>query len=324
MNSNVLRLIRRYDPAASNTTGIVACRSLENARGVWRSVDSKTAPSQLTDSSPFLSRRSLTTTYEDEIPIKATPRLQRQQAIHESEPAPPPVNSIRPILKYTSVRSRSEFIVQPHQTEPLTIEIDPYLPPPNESPATYQPLITTGTKRVCSALSKSEWDLRLQQEQFPSRLPSPSSVVINQQQEKESYRPSFGRSNSSATINHHNDQENDIDDFDVISAPIPSSGTYVEKLKQLFVNKSSLDLTKSSSNNLLRNDSMDKNLHQHLNSNNSIDRSSPVDKTTPIIKPIESHSRLIHKPTTIIQEVTPTFKRPIFRSQKTIDRYAIP
>jgi hypothetical protein len=325
MDSNVLRLIRRYDPVASSTTTrIIPRRSLENTRGVWHTVASKTATSEPSDSSPFLSRRSLTTTFEDEIPVKqqSTPRLQRQHAIQESEPPPPPptpINSIRPILKYTSSRARSEFIVQPHQTEPLTIKIDPYIPPPsNESPATYQPLITTGTKRVCSALSKSEWDLRLQQEQLPIQSPSPSSNLLNQQQEKESYRPSLIRSQSSTTLNHNNNDQN-IDDIDEISAPIIPTGSCVEKLKQLFVTKSSFDITNPSLNNHHRNDSIDSNLNRRINLNNQIDRSSSIIKPTLI----ESQTHIIHKPTPIIQEVTPIYKKPIFRSQKTIDRYAI-
>jgi hypothetical protein len=325
MDSNVLRLIRRYDPSSSSTTGIIPRRSLENTRGLWHSVSPKAHTPQPSDSSPFLSRRSLTTTYEDEIPLKQSPvpRLQRQQAIYESEsspsvpPPPPPISSIRPILKYTSSRSRSEFIVQPHQTEPLTIQIDPFIPPsPNESPATYQPLITTGTKRVCSALSKSEWDLRLQQDQLPIRPPSPSPLVINQPQEKESYRPTLSRSKSSMTINHTNDQDEHIDDFDENSAPILSSGSCVEKLKQLFVTKSSLDLTNPSQNKQQRNDS---NLHRRINPNNQIDRSPSTAKTTPV----EIQPRMINKPTTIVQDVTPIFKKPIFRSQKTIDRYEV-
>jgi hypothetical protein len=317
MDSNVLRLIRRYDPGGSSTIGIIPRRSLESTRGLWHSASSKADTPQPSDSSPFLSRRSLTTTYEDEIPLKQspTPRLQRQQAIHESESPPsiPPPPPLRPILKYnTSSRSRSEFIVQPHQTEPLTIHIDPFIPPlPNESPATYQPLITTGTKRVCSALSKSEWDLRLQQEQLPIRPPSPSSLVINQQQEKESYRPTLRRSKSSITINNTNDQDDHIDDVDEISAPILPSGSCVEKLKQLFVTKSSLDLTNSPRNK--KQQQNDSNLHRHINPNNPIDHTI---KPTPI----EIQPHIITKPTTIVQDVTPIFKKPIFRSQKTIDR----
>lgn len=342
MDSNVLRLIRRYDPVSSNTTGVIPRRSLEKTRGLWNTVISKTESPQPSDSSPFLSRRSLTTAYEDDIPIKqiTTPRLQRQEAIYEIEsppppPIPPPPPPPRPILKYASSRSRSEFIVQPHQTEPLTIEIDPYIsiPPlpsllPNESPATYQPLITTGTKRVCSALSKSEWDLRLQQEQIPIRPPSPPlpSILINQQQENESYQPSLGRSKSSGTINHNN-PDDDIDDFDENSAPILPTGSCVEKLKQLFVTKSPNDSTNPSLNSQHRNDSIDSNLNRRLNSNSQNERSPSIVKTIPPPPPqinsMESPSRIINKPTTIIQDVTPIFKKPILRSQKTIDRYTI-
>ncbi|CAF4791455.1 unnamed protein product, partial [Rotaria magnacalcarata] len=70
----------------SNTTGIKGRRSLESTRGLWNTVASKIEPPQPPASSPFLSRRALTTTYEDEIPVKqpSTPRLQRQQAIQET------------------------------------------------------------------------------------------------------------------------------------------------------------------------------------------------------------------------------------------------
>ena len=284
MDSNVLRLIRRYDPENSNNTGIIARRSLDRNRNIWDSASSKTNTPQLSDSSPYSSRRSLALNYEDE-PLRNrswTPRLQRQYAIPEFEPVPPPpppppVSTVRPILKYTS-RSRSEFIVQPHQTEPLTIEIEPLIRPlSNESPATYQPLITTGNKRVCSALSKSEWDLRLQQEQqVPIHPPSPSSFTINLPQEKESYRPTLGRSKSSGTIDQNKDHDDTTEEF---SAPILPHNSCVDKLKQLFVSKSLHDL------------------HQP--------RHSP-----PIQTP-----RLITKPTTIIQDVTPNLRKPFFRNE---------
>lgn len=167
------------------------------------------------------------------------------------------------------------------------------------------------------ALSKSEWDLRLQQEQYPVRPPSPSPMLINQQQEKESYRPTLGRSKSSATINHTNNPDDDIDDFDENSAPILPSGSCVEKLKQLFVTKASNDMPNVSLNSQHRNDSIDSNLNRRINSNTHSDRSPSIVKTTPI----ESQPRIINKPTTIIQEVTPIIKKPIIRSQKTIDRY---
>lgn len=298
MDSNVLRLIRRYDPANSNGTGSITRRSLDRNRNIWDSASSKGNTPQLSDSSPFSSRRSLTLNYDDD-PSRNylwTPRLQHQQVIPEFEPVPtpppPPVSTVRPILKYTS-RSRSEFIVQPHQTEPLTIEIDPLIRPlSNESPATYQPLITTGNKRVCSALSKSEWDLRLQQEQQqpPVRPPSPSSVTINLPQEKESYRPTLGRSKSSGTIDQNKDHDDSVEEF---SAPIlPPHHTYVDKLKQLFVSKSMHDLHPS------RHESTD--FHH-----------SPIIQTT----------RSITKPNPIIQDVTPNLRKPFFRSETIIDKY---
>jgi hypothetical protein len=314
MDSNVLRLIRRYDPAGTDSTGIKSRRSLENTRGIWHTIAPKSAPQQTSDTSPFLSRRSLTITYEDDVPLKQPippPRLQRQQAIHEQEPSIPPPppqfanNPIRPILKYGSSRSRSEFIVQPHQTEPLTIEIDPYIPSVNENSNLYQPLITTGTKRVCAALSKSEWDLRIQQDQIPIRPPSPPLALINnnqqqqQLQEKESYRPILGRSKSSGGINYNNDQDENIDDFDENSAPIINNGSSIKKLQQLFVAKSPPE--------------------------SNLDRPKPVIKPSkPILNTVEPQQRIINKPTTIIQENTPSLtRRPILRSQKTIDRYAI-
>ncbi|CAF2409831.1 unnamed protein product [Rotaria sp. Silwood2] len=357
MDSTVLRLIRRYDPVGSNIAGIQARRSLENTRGIWNTVASNTP-----DSSPFLARRSLTTTYEDDIPVRQSsiPRIQRQQAINEPEPEPSTSinNSLRPILKYNALKSHTELIVQPHQTEPLKIEIEPHIPSINESTSAnyqplkieiephipsidentstnYQPLITIGTKRVCAALSKSEWDLRLQQEQIPNRSPSPSPIVNNQQQEKESHRTTtttttLGRSKSSIGINNTNyEQDDNIDDFDENSAPIINSGSCVQKLKQLFVTKSSLDLTNNSSlNNSHRHDSIDSNLSQRLTFNNKTNiASSSVKPSPPRLSSIEPQQQIINKPTTIVQDVTPTSpfinKKPILKSQKTIERYAI-
>lgn len=308
MDSNVLRLIRRYDPVGSNTNISKPRRSLENTRGVWHTVASKTTVSQPSESSPFLSSRSLTTAYEDEIPIQKpiTPRLQRQQAIPESETlsSTSTANKLRPILKYNS-RSRSEFIVQPHQAEPLTIEIEPQIPPTNEITSAYQPLITIGTKRVCSALSKSEWDLRLQQEQLPiqSPSPSPSPVVNNQQEEKESYRPSLGRSKSSMVINNNSDNQDD--DFDEKSAPIIGSGSCVEKLKQLFVTRSSLDLTNPSLNSQHRHDSIDSNLNRRLSVTNKFSKSPSPAKHPPTMNSIEPQPPVTYKPETIIEEIIP-------------------
>ncbi|CAM4895290.1 unnamed protein product [Rotaria socialis] len=334
MDSTVLRLIRRYDPVGSNTTGIKARRTLESTRGLWNTFASKIEPPQPPASSPFLSRRSLTTSYEDEIPAKqpSTPRLQRQQAIqetHEPESLPSSLanNPIRPILKYSSSRSRSEFIVQPHQIEPLTIDIEAHDPSGNENTSTYQSLITIGTKRACSALSKSEWDLRLQQEQFPIQSPTPSSVVSNVQQEQEFHQPTLSRSKSSTGINNHNnnnDQDDDIDEFDENSAPIINHGSCVQKLTQLFATKSSLNLTNTPISNQHRKDSIDSNFNRHLNLNNktNISSSSSV-KLSPQFNPNESQQQIIHKPTTIAQDVTTTIPfisaTSLINSQKTID-----
>lgn len=324
MDSNVLRLIRRYDPGSSANLGVITRRSLEKNRGIWDSASPKGSTPQLSDCSPFSPRRSLTLNYDDDLARKHawTPRLQRQEAIPELEipppPPPPPVSTVRPILKYSS-RSRSEFIVQPHQTEPLTIEIEPFIPSlPNESAATYQPLITTGSKRVCSALSKSEWDLRVQQEQqqqqpsIPVRPPSPSSYVINPSQEKESYRPVLGRSKSSGTINQTKDQD---DTADELSAPILPNGSCVDKLKQLFVTKSLHNLNQnlsSSSLNQFRNESSDSNRPR-------FDHSPSIPRNT---SSIESQTRPINKPVTIVQDVTPLLRKPLLRSETMFDKYA--
>ncbi|CAF1204793.1 unnamed protein product [Adineta steineri] len=326
MDSNVLRLIRRYDPVTSSPTGIRQHGSLEATRNMWHTFAPQAGSIQSSDSSPFLSHRSLTTTYEDGTSIKQvpTPRLQRQPAIHDTEPSPPPPtipppppsssisNSLRPILKYASSRSRSEFIVEPRQNESLKNEIELLS---NDNTAIYQPLFSTGTKRVCSALSKSVLDLRIQQEQPPIRPPSP--VFINRQQNKESFRPLYGRSKSSVGINQIYDDEDDTNDI----SPLPSShGSYVGKLKELFVTKSSLDLTNPSIN-----DSIDSNLNRHVNSNNKLDISSSLVKTTPIINSIEPDQRKINKPTIIVQDVTTTpilfNKNSRLKNQKTLDRY---
>jgi len=304
MDSHVLRLIRRYDPGSSNTTGIRSHGSLDSTRNLWHTIVPKSVIPQSSDSSAFLSHRSLTTTYEDERPTKqlAIPRLQRQEAFFEPDPPPPPTkNLLRPILKYSSSRSRSEFIVQPHQNEPLTVDIAPST---NESAATYQPLISTGTKRVCSALSKSEWDLRIQQEQIPVRPPSPV-IVINQQQKKESYQPALARSKSSIAINHIYDE--DDDDIDTISAPIIDNGSSIEKLKRLFVPKSSFDLT-----NHHRNDLSDS------NRNNKTDIVSSFVKTTPLRNSMEPEQRIINKPTATLLN-----QNSLHRNSRPIDRYAV-
>jgi len=357
-DSHVLRLIRRYDPVGSTTTGIKPGRSLENTRGAWNTVASNSTyslPSNLSSSTcSLLPQRTLSTTHEDNGSVRQSsiPRLQRQRAFHEQERSPSPnvSNSIRPILKYTLPASRAEFNVQSKKTEPLTIEIEPHVPPSvlitNENAFTYQPLITTGTKRVCAAISKSERDLRLQHDPpspiaphspstFPIR-PSSSRTTINQQQEKESYRPLLSRSISSIGINNTNEHDDDFDDFDENSAPI-IVGSCVEKLKQIFTPKSSIDSTNLPLNKQHRFDSIESNLNRSLNTNGTnINKSDLFLSTSSLIQKqpnsnsIESQTRTIPngnltKPTTIIQEdlpsSSPLLKRPILRSQKTLNRY---
>lgn len=300
MDSQVLRLIRRYDPVVPTSTGNKSRPSLENVRTQWHSF--ATNPSELIEpppsfSSPLLSRRALTTNFEDEISSKstATPRLQRQQAIQEQDSSSN--KSLRPILKYASPRSRAELTVQPHKTEPLSVEIESHLSSiPMESPATYQPLITAANKRVCSALSKSEWDLRLQQDllvappvvpplPFPVRPPSPP----------------LDRSKSSLVINttvkppENNNDNDDADDFDQMSAPIisNSSGNCVAKLKEILARKSSIDIDDGQQSMIL----------------------SPSSSTSLMVKspaaPIEPPPRTISK--------NGFAKNPLIKSQTTIE-----
>lgn len=330
MDSQVLRLIRRYDPVGSPTLGSKPRPSLESTRGVWHTV----APN--ITSSPFLSRRSLTTVIDDEPPSRATstPRLQRQQAIQEHEPAQ--LSPLRPILKYASPKPRAELVLQPHKTEPLKIDIDAFVPPPvnlsNEGSAGYQPLITTGTKRVCSALSKSEWDLRLQQDSppripplpFPVRPPSPPL------EETEASGASLIRSKSSLGINNISQPNEQEDDFDEMSAPIPGSGSCVQRLKQLLSRKSSLDIGNSTPEESHRaNHPLDSNSNKQSPSQ-TIDTSTTTAATTARSAPVLPPPRAMinnHR-STIIQEVAPVpspssplSQKPIFRSQKTIDWY---
>lgn len=368
-DSNVLRLIRRYDPVAASTIGIKPRRSLESTRNVFETNPSKSISSLSSNisssTSSVLPQRTLNSTHEHNSSLQqsSTPRLQRQKAIYDQDSSSSNVTtSIRPILKYTSSSPRTELNIQPKKTEPLTIEVEPHVSPiiKTEKPIPYQPLITTGTKRVCAKISKSEWDLRLQTDSSSPIIPSPSPppppsssfstattvpihprssrATINQQQEKkESYRPLFGRSKSSIGINNdYNEQNNNTDDFDEISAPI-TSGSCVGKLKQLFATKSSLDLTNSSINKQNRDNSIDSDLNRRVNTNGTnINKSDLKSSTTSLIQKvpnsnsIESQTRIIPngiltKPTAIIQEAAPTssplLKRPILKSQKTIDRY---
>jgi hypothetical protein len=368
-DSNVLRLIRRYDPVGVSTGSIRTRRSLENTRNAYHTNPSKSLsslPLNATSSlSSVLPQRTSTSIHENNNLVRqpSTPRLQRQKAIHEQEPPSPPspplpspnvTNSIRPILKYTSPTARAPLNVQSNKTQPLTIEVEPHVSPTitNEHTITYQPLITTGTKRVCAAISKSEWDIRLQNDSLspiatpPPPLPTPPTIpirppsprtTINQQQEKESYRPLLGRSKSSVGINiKNNEQDNEIDDFDENSAPI-TTGSCVNKLKQLFITKSSLHLTNSPINKQDPVSPMESNLNRPLNTNETNINKPDLNLSTPSLSQkvpnsnsIETQAQTIPngnltKPTTIIQEAipasSPLFKRPIIKSQKTFDGY---
>ncbi|CAF3541406.1 unnamed protein product [Adineta steineri] len=353
-DSNVLRLIRRYDP---NTAGIKVGRSLENTRGIWHTVNPNSLSSLPSNASSslrsFLPQRTLSTTYENNEPVRQSsmPRLQRQRAFHEHEPQTSPnlSNSSQAILKYTLPTVHTEFNIQPKKTEPLRIEIEPHVPPlghiTNENTGPYQPLITTGTKRICAAISKSAKDSRLLHDfpspttplspsTFPVRPSSPRTLISQQQQqENESYRPLLSRSKSAGGI-ENNEQTDEIDDFDEKSLPI-TTGSCVNKLKQLFTPKSSLDLPKFPLNKQHRIDSIDSNLDRHFNTNGAnINKSDIYSSTSSLIQnfshpnSIDSQKQSIPngnltKPTVHIQEnlriSSPLLKRPILQSHKTID-----
>ena len=343
MDSHVLRLIRRYDPVVSSSTGIKTRQSLEKTRGVWNTIGSDTHAPIQSNSSPILSRRALTTTIEDGTQIKSpsTTRLQRQEAIQEHDSTISIIkNTPRPILKYASPRSRAELQLNPHKTEPLNIEIEPFFasPPPlttmivsSENPLHYQSLITTGSRRVCSALSKSEWDLRLQRDSppvvpplpFPVRPPSPPLEMIQSPQGQEpSVLPANHSQSSLVTNNKANDD--DDDDFDQMSAPIISTtGSYVKKLKKMLERKSSLDNIHSNSNEL--------NLDRYLPASliePSPNRNSSVSTTFIEPPPRTVFNHQFNSRPSAFQEVNAAsspasssslIKKPIFRSQKTID-----
>ncbi|CAF4136519.1 unnamed protein product [Rotaria sp. Silwood2] len=372
-DSNVLRLIRRYDPVGANIINIQNRRSLENDRRAAfheASQRSKSSlPSNLSSSScTYLSQLTSSSAHNDNCSVKQSPapRLQHQQAIDEQELSPSPSSSnktnasVRPILKYTPPTSRAELNVSPKKIEPLTIkiepltiEIEPHVPLTssiisNENAITYQPLITTGTKRVCAAISKSEWDLRLQNDvsssivppssttpTFPVRSPSPYTI-INQQQEKEPYRTLLDQSKSSIEIKNNNDEDDHIDDLHKNSSSI-TTGSCVKKLQELFnIKSSSLDLINSPISKQQKTNSVESNLNRHLNiygtsvnKSDVLSLSSSLVQKLPNSKSIESQIHKISsdnliKPITMNQEDAPTssplLKRPILKSQKAFDR----
>ncbi|CAF1583217.1 unnamed protein product, partial [Adineta ricciae] len=356
-DSHVLRLIRRYDPSSTNSTADSrnkAGRSLQSTRGIWHTVTPNSlssVPSHVSTSlRSVVPQRALSTTDEnfERARQSSMPRLQRQQAVYEQEPlsSPSTPNPNQTFPKYILPPSHTDVAIQSNKTEPLRIEIDPPVPPTaiktNGTTNTYQPLITTGTKRVCAAISKSERDLRLQLESYspttppspvtcPVRPPSPR-ILINEQKGKESYRPLLGRSISTMGINN-NEENTEIDDFDENSAPI-INGSSVRKLQQLFTPKSSIDLSTDLLNKQHRIDSIESNLNRNLNTNDTKLNKTELFSSTASLAPTLPNSIStetqkhplsngnITKPTTIVQESlsTPTLiKRPILRSHKTID-----
>lgn len=346
-DSNVLRLIRRYDPVAAEAIGIKHRHSLEstrNAPDVNSTRSESSLPTTFSSSCSYLPQQTSVPIYEDNRSVRqaSTPRLQRQKAIQEQELSP--INgpiSIQPILKYTPTTVRFESNIPANKFEPLSIEIEQPVPPPvtNENATSYQPLITTGTKRVCSAISKSEWNLRLQQDPpspmvppqtLPIRSPSPPKTVNPPLPRKESYRPLLSRSHSVMEADDQNEADQDGDKFDENSAPV-TVASCVGRLKQLFNAKSSLDITNPRINKQNRMSSIDSNLDRHaypnetnfsktdlLSSNTSLNQK--VNNVTEPTVPIVTNGNTI-RPVSLIQETTPSpsLKRPILKSQKTID-----
>lgn len=356
-DSNVLRLIRRYDPVASSLAGIQARRSLESSRGDWRTVAPRSVPSFLSDissaSCSVLPQQGRTSTHEDNGSVKqpSTPRLQRQRAFHEQEPLPSSLNGthpIKPILKTSTESPRMDFTLPAHKTEPLTIDIESHVPPPpvisKDNRAAYQPLITTGTKRVCAAISKSDWDLRSQPDAVapaptqPVRSPSPRPLV-EPQARNTSYRPLLGRSQSVFDVNDQQEQDDDFDDFDENSAPI-LPGSSIDKLKRLFITKSSVDLTNAPIGNQHRVSSIDSNIDRQLNSSGpgikKTDSISSVSSVAPKIppfsavenRPLKMTNTNVIKASMIVQEAipasSPLARKPIFKTQKTMPKYVYP
>lgn len=362
-DSNVLRLIRRYDPIGADTIALKNRRSVDSNRRAWPSNSQKplsSIPASISSSScSFFSPQTPKPAREDHYSLRETLQVhpQSEPAAHEQHLSSNKLNPLRPILKYASPKSLSENNSQPKIPEPLTIEIESHNLPPttsNENVVNYQPLITTGTKRVCAAISKSEWDLRFQHDPpssivsqsqsqspppFPVQLVSPPTP-INQRKEKESYQPLVNRNEN--PINNKiniNEEDDNIDVFQENSS-ISSPASCVAKLKQLFNTKSSIDSPSSSTSPIHKqqsDNSVQSNLNRHLNANGtSVNKSDQLPLTPSLVQKLsnshsfESHSHTIPvdssiKPVIIIQEAVPTssplLKRPILKSQKTLDKY---
>ncbi|CAF0778152.1 unnamed protein product [Didymodactylos carnosus] len=231
MDSNVMRLISRFDPKANVVN---KPRSLNQLK-TWHT---------LPDRSPIISTHPSVSNMSTIIHEK--PKLERQKAIDDNDN-----NSYHhPTMKY-SERTRTELIVQPQttMTTPLKIVIDNDIKNHIEPQQPYQPLITTiknntdnrPSRRACAALSKSEWDLRLQNDLTINTIipvENTSDVIHN-------HRPLLSRSKSVATINN-DDNDDEHDEIKTRSlSTIVRDGSCVEKLRELFANKSSNDLRSS-------------------------------------------------------------------------------
>ncbi|CAF0726602.1 unnamed protein product [Didymodactylos carnosus] len=258
MDSNVMRLISRFDPKASV---INKPRSLDQLKTCHTSFDR----------SPIIFAQSVIS--KSSIITEEKPNLERQPIVDENN------ISHRPIMKYNE-RTHTELVVEPQTTitTPLRIVTDNNIKNHVEPQHVYQPSITTiktntdtrPTRRACAALSKSEWDLRLQSDSTTDTLLS----VEKASNESTNYRPLLSRSKSFAVI-YDDEEGND----DVKSRPLSTivrDGSCVEKLRQLFANKSSNDLripiTPSTNQRILDNEEQLKSSFHYLNGDNNANR----------------------------------------------------
>ena len=344
-DSNVLRLIRRYDPIGSSTLGIKSRRPNDDNQEVSHTITNKPVSSLLSNASSFphsyLSQKTSTLPCDDNNLIKQSSSSNI-------------TNSIRPILKYTSSTARSELNIQPNKTEPLTIEIEPRIPlslstRTKENTITYQPLITTGIKRVCPVISKSECDLHLKRDLHTSTIPLQSSTfpvqfstlkkTINQQLDKEYSLKLVSRSKSSSEVNNKNRNYNEYDDNvhkHHENSSLITTGSCVEKLKNLFDTKVSFDLLNSPMIDKQSSvDSIKLNMNRNINETNVykpdllLSTTSTIPKI-PDLNVIESQTQIpsnhdsIQTRTATIHNDIPTSslsKRSMLKSQKTINQY---
>ena len=343
-DSNVIRLIRRYDPvSANNVAETKARRSLEKAHVDWHSLNSSkplnSGLSHISSSSCSFLPQNLRHVIPDDRssvqPQSSNSRLQRQVTIREHEISKTNgtnTNSTMSNKKNILDTVKPEINLPGKQIEPLTIDIEPLVGPtpmiPKTNGNTYQPLIMTATKRVCSGVSKSEWDLRLQPDS-PTSIPptptisdrSPSPRITNTlKTETSSYRPLFTRSQS--TVGNRTpleeEQQENMDDFDENSAPI-LPGSSVQRLKKLFVTQSSFDLSNPPLNSQHRVSSVQSNLNgTNLNKTDSISSISSISQ-----KPSNLNSTNIIKsesinPETVTTSSTIPKKSVLKNQQKTV------